>query len=480
MNASIRSITGATPPAITAPATQAPPLLRAPALDRASLVADAQRLGMSPEQAHRAVVELLLGLADTARQERERAARDPVFRDAVSARWLMTVAALGQRPDLGALLPQGDVDAARLDEPGYRAQLAAATAGVEVGAVAAVLGELLGRPLSGFEALQQWQTLRAARLEEAAAAEQERAVAEATVDAAIGLAATAAGGGLLLAGARHLLTREVLGQAASRGAAVVAQQATHTLGRLGLGASAWFAGSAAHDAVRGRYAEAFNDLALSVSFLGGGAAAFGRAIPAQAAALLGRTPSAAVSQRFAQGFTAVVTANAASRITEQATGTHPLRELSAWTHERLPGTHASQRALNMLEIGLTLGSIAQPARSALWAGAFIASNASRGKFSGAAGVMGGEFGVLKGRVLPQAGSGAQAGELLRKAYLSGLVANKTLPPALRTLAEQASGGALRHFRQQQELAPAAACLAQPAPQHELVNCLTRTGLFTGD
>jgi hypothetical protein len=426
------------------------------------------------------VVELLLSLADTTRQERERVARDPAFRDAVSARWLMTVAALGQRDDLRTLLPDGDVDVARLDEAAYRAQLAAATAGVEVGAVAAVLGDLLGRPLSGFEALQQWQALRAARLEEAAAAEQERAVAEATVDTASGLATAAAGGGLVVAGARHLLTREALGQAAQRGAAVVAGQAASTLGRLGLGASAWFAGSAAHDAVRGRYAEAFNDLALSVSFLGGGAGALGRAIPAQAAALLGRSPSAALGERFAQGFTAMVAANAASRVAEQATGFNPLRELSAWTRERLPGNHASGRALNMLEIGLTLGSIAQPARSALWAGALIASNAARGNFSGAARVMGGEFGVLKGRGLPQAGAGAPAGEWLRKAYLSSLLANKTLPPALRTLAEQAGGGALRHFRLQQELAPATACLARPAPQHELVDCLARTGLFTGD
>jgi hypothetical protein len=51
MNAPIRSITGATPPSITASATHAPPpQQRAPALDRASLVADAQQLGIRPSK----------------------------------------------------------------------------------------------------------------------------------------------------------------------------------------------------------------------------------------------------------------------------------------------------------------------------------------------------------------------------------------------------------------------------------------------
>jgi hypothetical protein len=42
----------------------------------------------------------------------------------------------------------------------------------------------------------------------------------------------------------------------------------------------------------------------------------------------------------------MVATNAASRVAEQATGFHPLRELSAWTQERLPGNHAGERALN--------------------------------------------------------------------------------------------------------------------------------------
>lgn len=453
-----------------------------------SLVLQAVSLhGMPRDQAEARVQALLLSFHQVQLDEKNLRARHPAYGDELLGRTLLALSSLAGQPGTRALLPKGGIDESRRGDPAYQAALAGAARAVELRSVRQVGEAVRGAPVSELEVLEQWVALKQLHVQEAterfARQDTDRQLVGAVT---AGVVATAMAYPVVraAASAETALAATTFGQQLR---SVARAQMQSNLGRIGLAGSAASGVSAIHEAWLGCYKNALIDASMSISLFGNGTQLFSKALAGQmrTVGIIGPQNvglAAKVAEGGAKGLSA---AQFASRAAEKVSGDNPLRQLSQFAQQHHQQDATRENVLNMAAIGLSVASIADPRRAALWATAWVAQSLARGQFDAAPNAVSiaGQNGVVKGVLLKHVPDFAEA---LRASYLTMLLGMKA-PPHVRAVLDAASGGALLTQAQAHEAGQAmAGCLSGLPPQASLealataTPCLRRAGLSPGD